>query len=258
MSIFQQLIKSIYSPETIAKFRMAKIGRTIGYVFLLMLIASIPMIISISMFMSGLFQAGDQYLDDLPDFSIENGTLQSDEDAPVIDDDDDMTVIFDSTGELQVEDLEEYGNLVALLERELVFVAGANADVIAYQDFGIDFSKSDLTGFYSTLSDLSFLIIGLVIVVVYLFNTGLKFIGIFTLSLIALAMKSSQAPQLKYRHCWVLAAYTVTLPTLLFALLEALGILIPFQFVIYWVIAAVMMNLVLRHVPKPKEPQMPQ
>ncbi|SDN42211.1 DUF1189 domain-containing protein [Alkalicoccus daliensis] len=252
MNIFQQFIKSLYSPETIAKFRMAKIGRTILYVFLLMLIASIPMFISLTISLSALFAAGDQYMQEIPDFDIENGVLQADQEEPYVNDEDDMTLVFDSTGDMSGGDLEEYGNVIAFLEREIIFVTGGVAERIAYQEFGIDVSKQELENFYTTLSDLSILIITIVLAGFYLFNTALKFLGIFTLSVIALAMKKNTADHLRYRHCWILAAYTVTLPTILFAVLEGLGLLIPFSFVIYWIIAAVMMNLVLKQVPAPK------
>ncbi|MFC4738124.1 DUF1189 domain-containing protein [Bacillus daqingensis] len=255
MNIFQQLIKSTYSPETIAKFRMAKIGRTILYVFLLMLIASLPAFIGLSITISSLFQAGNDYLDEIPDFDIENGVLQSDLDEPYINDENDMTLVFDSTGELGAEDADQYGNVVALLERELVFSAGGQADRFTYQEIGLDLSKQEIEGFFTTLDDVSLLIISIVLAGFYLFNTALKFIGIFALSAVALLLKRNKADQLRYRHCWVLAAYTVTLPTLLLALLELIGFPLPFpiSFIVYWAIAIIMLYNVFKYVPSPKK-----
>jgi hypothetical protein len=253
MNIFQQFFKSLYSPPTIAKFRMAKIGRTILYVFLLMLIASIPMLISLTISINSLFQAGDRYIEEMPEFAITDGVLESDMDEPTINDDEDMTLIFDSTGELSASDVEEYGNVVALLEREMIFVTGGASDRISYQEFGINVSKAEIESFYNTLDDLSFLIIAVVLAGFYLFNTALKFVGIFALSVIALLIKRKKAPQLSYKQLWVLSAYTVTLPTILMAVLESLGLFIPFSFAVYWIIAVVMMNAVLNHVPAPRQ-----
>lgn len=253
MNIFQQFFKSLYSPATIAKFRMAKIGRTILYVFLLMLIASIPMLVSLTVSMNALFQAGDRYIEEMPEFTVTDGTLESDMDEPFINDEEDMTLIFDSTGELSASDVEGYGNVVALLEREMIFVTGGAADRISYQEFGVNVSKQEIENFYNTLDDLSFLIIAIVLAGFYLFNTALKFIGIFALSVIALLLKRKTADHLTYKHLWVLSAYAVTLPTILIELLEGSGIFIPFSFVVYWIIAVVMMNLVLKHVPAPRQ-----
>ncbi|MGQ0517969.1 DUF1189 family protein, partial [Bacillus sp. D-CC] len=42
MSIFTQLVKSVYSPKDMALFRFQKIGKTILYIMLLCLITTIP------------------------------------------------------------------------------------------------------------------------------------------------------------------------------------------------------------------------
>ncbi|WP_147802909.1 DUF1189 domain-containing protein [Alkalicoccus halolimnae] len=258
MNIFQQFIKSLYSPETIAKFRMAKIGRAILYVFLLMFIASIPMFISLAISINALFNAGDQYLDEIPEFEINNGVLESELEEPYINDEEDMTLVFDSTGEVSPGDLDGYGNVIALLDREVIFVTGGESNRITYQDAGLDVTKDEIDSFYTTLDDLSALIVIIVLAGFYLFNTALKFIGIFVLSVIGILLKRKTADHLRYRHLWVLSAFTVTMPTILFSYLEGFGLIIPFSFILYWIIAIVMMNLVLRNVPKPKQPQEPK
>ncbi|MCT8139718.1 DUF1189 family protein [Anaerobacillus sp. CMMVII] len=71
MNIFQQLVKSIYSPPTVAKFRFQGIGKTILYVFVLMLITT-----SISGYQLAtmISTAANQFQNDLtnevPDFEI--------------------------------------------------------------------------------------------------------------------------------------------------------------------------------------------
>lgn len=260
MNIFQQFIKSLYSPETIAKFRMAKVGRTILYVFLLMLIASIPMFIALSVSISAFFSAGDQLIDEVPAFNIEDGVLDSDLDEPYVNEDGDMTLVFDSTGETAPADIDSYNNVIALLEREIIFVNDGISERVSYADFGIDVSKQEFENFYDTLSDVSVLIISVVLAGFYLFNTALKFIGIFALSLIALLMKRKKADQLTYKHCWILAAYTVTLPTIILAVFDLIGFPLPFpiSFIVYWTIAVIMMNAVIKHIPAPKRPAAPK
>ncbi|WP_416149358.1 DUF1189 domain-containing protein [Salipaludibacillus sp. HK11] len=250
MNIFQQLIKSLHSPETISKFRFQKIGKTILYVFFLMLVVSIPMAIFIGINVTNIFNdvEGD-VIDSIPDFSIENGVLHSDIDEPMIIEDGDTTIIFDSTGEYRLEDAYQYDSALLLLEREAAFIAGGTPDTISYQEFGVNISKDQLNNFVNTVGDLLPLIISFIILLVYIFTTGMKFIGILVLSVITLLLKRNKAEQLSYRQGWVLSAYVVTLPTILFAIIDLIGINIPFSLAIYWIIATFMMISVLKYVP---------
>ncbi|CAM3798741.1 DUF1189 domain-containing protein [Alkalicoccus chagannorensis] len=249
MNIFQKLVKSIYSPEAIAGFRQTHPGKAVLYIFLLMLIATLPVIITTIFLINSLIDSGGDYLDEMPDFTIEDGTLESGLDEPMREEIDGMTIVVDDTGETSVGDLDGKGDVIALLERNAVFSVGGIADQLGYQEFGLDVSKEEIESFYLTIDGLSGLLAAGAALLIYLFNTGSKFIGVLFLSLIALLMKRSRAPHLRYRDCFVLSAFTVTMPTLLFAALEAFGIIFPFQFAFYWIIAVVMLNLVMKHVP---------
>lgn len=254
MNIIQKFANSLYSPETIAKFRFQKIGKSILYVFFLMFIVSIPMAVTIGSNISSLFTSVENHMvDTFPDFTIENGVLQSDVDEPMIIEDGGTTVIFDPTGEFRLEDASEYDTAFALLEREAALITDGQAQTFGYQEFGVNISKEQLNDLVNTIGNILPLLISIVILLTYLFNTGLKFIGIFVLSFITLLLKRKTADQLAYRQGWVLSAYAVTLPTVLFAVIDIFGVNVPFSLAIYWVIAIVMMNLVLRSIPRPKE-----
>ncbi|WP_280768458.1 DUF1189 domain-containing protein [Salipaludibacillus daqingensis] len=253
MNIIQQFIKSLHSPETIAKFRFQKIGRTILYVFFLMLIVSIPMAVILGSNINNLFKDVESHMiESFPDFTIENGVLQSDVDEPMVFEDGDTTVIFDPTGEFRLEDAEQYDTAFALLEREAAIITDGFPQTFGYQEFGINISKDQLTDFVQSIGDLLPLLISIIILLMYLFTTAMKFLGIFMLSVITLLLKRNAVDHLSYRQGWVLSAYTVTLPTVLFAVIDMFRIDIPFSLAIYWVIAIVMMNLVLRNIPRPK------
>lgn len=256
MNIFKQFIKSLHSPETIAKFRFQKIGKSILYVFFLMFLTSIPFFIMLGSSVNSLYNYVSTSVEEsIPDFAIENGILRSDVDEPTITEDGNTVVILDPTGELTPLDLSEYSTAFALLDREAVLVLDGSPQTISYQELGTDITKSELTDLIDSVGGLLPLFIGLIIVIMYLFTTAMKFIGIFTLSVITLLLKKRTANHISYKQGWVLSAYAVTLPTVLFALIDAIGINIPFSFAIYWVIAIVMMNLVLQNIPAPKQKQ---
>ncbi|MBU9712111.1 DUF1189 domain-containing protein [Evansella tamaricis] len=256
MNIIQQFFKSIYSPETIAKFRMQKIGKTILYVFFLMLLVTIPPAVILGSSISSFYNKTEHHMvNTFPDFSIENGVLYSDETEPIIVEEDGEVIIFDSTGELTPSDLEGYETAFALLENDIVVITDGFHQTIWYQEVGINMTKGEAMELIESFGSVLPLIIGLIIFLTYIFTTGMKFFGIFTLSLIGLLLKRKNAANLSYKSVWVLSAYTVTLPTVLFAILDALRIQIPFfSFTLYWVIAIVMLYLVFTNIPQPREP----
>lgn len=254
MNIIQQFIKSLHSPETIARFRFQKIGKSIMYVFFLMLIVSIPMAVLLGSNINGLFKSVENHMvDSFPDFTIENGVLKSNVEEPMIIEEGNTTVIFDPTGEFRLEDASEYDTAFALLEREAAIITDGFPQTFGYQEFGVNISKDQLNDLVNTIGNILPLLISVIILLMYLFNTGLKFIGIFALSIITLLLKRKGASQLSYRQGWILSAYAVTLPTVMFALIDTIWVNVPFSLTIYWVIAILMMNLVIRNISRPKE-----
>ncbi|RNA68912.1 DUF1189 domain-containing protein [Alteribacter keqinensis] len=257
MNIFKQFIASLYSPKMIASFRHHKIGRAIGYVFLLMFITLIPLAISLGTTIYSFVNQLENHLEEnVPDFQIQNGLLTSDEtDEPVINEEDGQTIIFDPSGELTQSDISgNYDEAIALLEREAILITnGVTQQPVSYQDLDLNLTKTQAVDMVEAFSGMLPLIISLIIVLMYLFYTASKFIGVTFLALIGFIFKKSVGlPNMTYKHSWVLAAFTVTLPTTIFALVNVTGLNIPFQFGIYWTIAIVMLFQVLRYIPKPK------
>ncbi|SER81588.1 DUF1189 domain-containing protein [Salisediminibacterium halotolerans] len=248
MNIFQQFIKSLYSPETIAKFRLQKIGRAILYVFLLMVIATLPAVISLSIGINTIYNEFTSQLEEFPDFEIENGVLQSDAGSEINEAEDGTAIIFDPDGEYSSQDVTEYDQAFAFLEREAVFYTGATTEQVSYQELGIEISKDELNELTDTIGGMMPLILTVVGLIIYAVNTGLKFIGVTFLALISLILKRNQVNDLSFKQGWILSAFTVTLPTMIFAVIDMTGIVIPFSFGLYWLIAVIMMYLVIKNI----------
>ncbi|MDQ0254399.1 hypothetical protein J2S74_001774 [Evansella vedderi] len=253
MNIFQQFYKSLYSPETIAKFRFQKIGKTILYIFFFMLIATIPPSWLFGSSIQSFFTQTETHLQEtFPDFSIENGVLLSDLEEPLILEENGEFIIFDSTGELTPSDVADYDPAFALLEREALIVADGVYQSFNYQDIALNITRDSAIDLVESVGGILPLLIGLLIVFMYLFATGMKFIGIFTLSFVALLMRRRRGVKVTYAQCWTLAAYTATLPTILLALFDTLALNVPYSFTIYWIIAFIMLYLVFNKIPQPK------
>ncbi|WP_158735091.1 DUF1189 domain-containing protein [Alteribacillus sp. YIM 98480] len=254
MNIFQKFIKSLYSPTFIGRFRFQGIGKTIGYVFFLMLLTSIPVSV---LFTNTIFSTANKVenalSEEIPDFQLQNGQLHSEQNDPQIYEHENETIVFDATGEITREDIEQEENTTALLREEVVIAEDGTIQTFRYDQAGnIQLSKDDIITFADTLSGLFPILIPVVLVLLYLFSTALKFIGIFALTLFGLLIKKAAPIRLTYRQIWIICAYTVTLPTVISALIDVMPFQLPFAFTLYWAIAFFMLYNVYKNLPKPK------
>ncbi len=255
MNIFKQFAVSLYSPKLMAMFRFQKIGKTIGYIFVMMLIAYIFIGINIALLISNGVNQFDQAVNEgLPDFQLANGELTSPIEEPIIRENSLQTFIFDTTGAVTRDDLEQYGETVAFLDDRVIIKSGGTVDELKYSMFkDLNLTKSDVMGFLDKLKAFLPFIIAFAIILAYIFATALKFIGVSVLALIGLVIKSITKRNLSYRQLWILSAYAATLPTIFFAIMDALTIVVTGQFWIYWFVATVMLTLVVQKVPLPKK-----
>lgn len=258
MNIFKQLGKSIYSPKDVALFRFQGIGKTIGYVFLLMFISTLITSISLGMdFLNWASITNTKIINDLPSFELKNGILTSELNSPMIEEDIEsgFTFIFDTTGEVSANDVSKYPNAVGLLKKEAVFVSGSESQRMPYSSFGdLTLTKDTIVGFTDKLDSIVLVILPILFVFIYLFQSSLKFIGISFLALIGIMVAKQMDRKLRYQNLWILSAYAVTIPTLFFAITDALKITIPFAFLLYWTTATIVLYLIIKEIPKAKAP----
>lgn len=255
MSIFNRLVKSIYSPKDIAKFRLQGIGRAILYVFLLTLISILPAAIYLSTGVSNaLNEAQNIVADEIPSFTINDGTLKTKEDEPTIIRKQDFTFIMDGSGELTSKDIEDYPNAIAFLEHQAIIVTGYQPQSFEYSMLeGIKLTDKEITSFINTFQSMLPVFIPLMILFMYIVSSATKFIAVTFFGLIALILKNMLGRNMKYRHAWMLAAYSMTLSTIFFAIMDAFKIVVPFSVFLTWFINIMIMYLAIKEIRKPKE-----
>lgn len=254
MNIFRQFFKSIYSPPTVAKFRFQGIGKTILYVFMLMLITlSVTAFQLGSTVSDGIKQFQTVLKSELPEFELKNSILLSDLDEPLYIEVDGENFIFDTTGTLTATDIQQnHKQVLALLKKEAVYITNGTSESIRYGELGsLDLTKAELEGLTETIVDLLPLIITIIIIILFIVLTTLKYIGIFLLSLFGLIVRSKIGLTLSYKQVWVLSAYAITLPTVFFAVTNSLNIYIPYSLTLYWLVAFIMLYLIFKEIPKP-------
>lgn len=257
MNIFKQLVLSLYSPKAIASWRTQGIGKTILFVFFLTLISVLPTIIHLgTAISSGVQMTKDTVSDQIPNFTIENGELNSDEMKLVTIEKKDFTIIFDPTGELQPNDLDKSLNSIALLKNDFAITTTGTIEQMSYSMLTeLEITKDDVVTFINSADSMLSVILPIIFIAIYLFSSAMKFIGISVLALIGTLLNSSNSEKLKYRHLWRIAAYSITLPTIFFMVMDIFQTSVPFGFVLNWFVCILMLILSLKEIPQSKELQ---
>ncbi|KFM99247.1 DUF1189 domain-containing protein [Bacillus clarus] len=253
MSIFTQLAKSVYSPKDMALFRFQKIGKTILYIMLLCLITTIPRTLLYgSLIQDGVTMVNQVIEKDIPDFKIENGELKADIDKPIEKEDGNSLFVFDPNAT----DVEKYQNKTGLfvLKDKVISMGNGQIQTYSYNDLlGASLEKKDLQDFISLFDGIYPILMFVIGAFVYLFQLFITFVGITLLAFIGSAMSGQR--KLSYKQVWTLTAYSYTIPTLFFMIMDLLKINVPGSTFIYIVVTLIVLYLTIKEVPKPKEKQ---
>lgn len=254
LNIFQRFVKSLYSPKDIAKYRFLGIGKTILYVFLLMFLSTLPGLYHFSkMTITALNEGKQIFMEELPPFQIENGNLTSDIKEPFTLQKSDFQIILDPTGKISRQDIEKEGNVVALLKNEFVVVNDRNAQNFPYSALeGMKLQNKDIDKFLSSINGVLWIVLPIVFIIMYLFTSAIGFIKISIFAGIGILFARTFDRNLQYRNSWRITAHCITLPTVFFALMDALKTVVPGGLLINWIICLIFLYLTVREIPKPK------
>lgn len=257
MNIFKQLVLSLYSPKSIASWRTQGIGKTILFVFFLTLISVLPTIIHLgTAITNGVEMTKDTVSGEIPNFTIENGELHSDEMKLVTIEKKDFTIIFDPTGELQPNNLDNSLNSIALLKNDFAITTAGTIEQMSYSMLTeLEITKDDVVTFINSADSMLTVILPIIFIAIYLFSSAMKFIGISVLALIGTLINSSNSERLKYRYLWRIATYSITLPTIFFMVMDIFQTAVPFGFVLNWFVCILVLILALKEIPQSKELQ---
>ncbi|MET3699250.1 maltodextrin utilization protein YvdJ [Bacillus oleivorans] len=254
MNIFKQFYRSLFSPGDIASFRMQGIGKTILYVFFLALLSVIPTFYNLQEGITKSIDAvADTIEDDLPDFTIENGTLTSERNEPLILEKYGLTLIFDSSGNTDVNDLDTNEDAIALLKNEFVLVSNGVVDSYPYTLFDVAaISKQDVQALIQSFDSISVIFLPILFVIMYVFSAGIDFLEITILAAIGLILVSSLGKKLKYGQVWRMTAYCITLPTVFFMIMGFLKTTVPGALFIHWGVSIIFLYLAVKEIPESK------
>jgi hypothetical protein len=255
MNFFKQFILSLYSPNTIAKFRFQGIGKTILYVFLLTLLSVLPTAYYFVSDTNKLIDFTRETLaDEIPPFVIENGQLSLDHSIPVIIEKDGFKIILDDTGTITQDDFTKSETVLALLKNDFLLYAGGQGQTNSYSMFeGVKITNQDVSNFIEKTDGLKTIFIPIMILVIYIFSSGIKFIEVSVLALLGILVANMLKRNLQYRHTWRISAYSVTLSTVFFTIMALLNTTVPNGFLINWAVSFIILTLAIKEIPIKKQ-----
>ncbi|WP_445490397.1 DUF1189 domain-containing protein [Niallia sp. 03133] len=256
MNIFKQFFKSIYSPRDIAAFRLQGNGKTILYLVLLSLLASIPTLYYLSKGMNdGVHSLANTIEEESLSFSINNQELHSDDKEPTFINKDDITIIIDSTGTYNADNISTSGNTVALLKKELVISTAGQTQAFEYANFGdVNITNDDVHSFLQTLDSMFPVIITVLAVVYFVIMLVSKTIETLILAIFGRLFSRILGRSLSYSQVWRITAYSITLPTVFFIVMDALHTTVPNGSVLNWLVGLFIIFLALKEIPVDKKP----
>ena len=257
MNIFTQLVKSLYSPKDIAKYRFQGIGKTIAYVFFLTFIMILPVAIYFTMaFMTNVSEFNTALKKDIPQFEIKDGILHSDVEAPQLIEKDDFTIQFDSTGTLTADDLNTFNDVtVGLLKDKAILYVNGQIQELEYSLIpGLNLTNESASEYIENANASFYLVIGLVILVMYLMTAALQFLEVTLLAYFGGLFATVLGRRLNFGQQWRLAAYSFTLSVIFFTFMDFIQVPVIGDFYVKWFISLMMLYMAIKELPAPKKP----
>ncbi|MGM9987144.1 MAG: DUF1189 domain-containing protein [Bacillaceae bacterium] len=255
MNIFQQLIKSLYSTKTIVRFRFQKIGKTILYVFLLSLLSIIPITYYVTSTVKDEVAITTSFIkDQLPSFTIEDGKLISENNNQVLSSNDELALEFNPTATKADKTVLFSDQGISLLQNQLVVIQNGEEKTFSYDTVkGYPVTKNDLLSFADTFQSMFPLFVGIIILLMLFFSAFSYFISTLFLSIIGYIL--TQNRKMQFKQLFTLSAYSLTIPTVFFFIMDFLKTPIPYSSVIFSFSGLIILYTVLRELPKPRPKQ---
>ncbi|MGP7816261.1 DUF1189 domain-containing protein [Niallia sp. 01092] len=253
MNIFKQFFRSIYSPRDIAGFRYQGNGKTILYLILLSLLASIPTLYHLS---KGMNEGINSLLEEEAlSFSIKNNELQSTNNEPTIIYKDDLTIIVDSTGTYNANNISSSGNTVALLKKEFIISTAGQAQAVEYRNFGnVNITNEEILSSLKSLKSALPIMLSVFAIIYFLVMAISKVVETLILAIFGRLFSRILGRSLSYAQVWKITAYSITLPIMFFLVMDSLQTIVPNGALLNWFVGLFIVFLSIKEIPLDNKP----
>lgn len=250
MNIFKELILSIYSYKSYGEFLKNKKSKVFLFAIVLMFfyfLFYMPVPFAFNMITAGTF--AEQIEDALPEFELKDGYLWMEE--PYEYDDGREYICIDTDPEYVFYNADEigeylYGYTRAILMDSEKMILKSNGVIreLYFTDLELELNKQSLIN----LAPFIYLIVGITMVLSYLWMTALFFFGVLFVALIGMIVASCMNYQLTFGQSYLLGIYARTLPLIIKSVVNLLPFGIPFFFVINFGISVLIIGCAIRRM----------
>lgn len=229
MNVFKELVLSVYDFKSYKKFLDNKGAKTfLAGVILMVFYFILTIVVPFAQFQvstGGLAKLAEDYI---PDFKLSGGTLWVEEpfelenDGMYISVDTSPDTVFYGADEIG-EYISEYYQVILADSEKFIIKDKGQIQEMYFSDLGMDFSKQQLLAFIPS----AYAILAGVLVLIFIFMTGLFFFGVLFVALLGMIAASCMKYQLTFGQLYKLGIYSRTLPILIKSLVSFLPFSIP-------------------------------
>lgn len=249
MNLFKQFWYSLYSPKTISKFRLQKIGKTIFYLFLLAILYTLPGFFS---FEKGIKlqvnNVSDLLTENIKSISLKEGTLEVNDNKPFERKIGEFTyAIYPNEENIPSSLIDENNAIIILKNRMIIKTNGAEQDYPYPTLNTTEINEKDVSNLINNVKQALPVFLIALFFLFYLGSCFFIFIIATLLAFVTARTKSGKA--LSFRQRFAMIAYSLTLPTVIYLLLGLVNINLPFQTIIFILLTALMYSLSIKQLP---------
>jgi hypothetical protein len=227
LGFFSRFYYSITSFEKYRLFLRQSTSKAVVYLLLLSLILSLavylPGIINYNNIIDNLIA---NFNTTVPDFRLANGRLEVDGKMPIILNKETYAIIIDTSPNADERILDEYDTAMLITSDKVIqknFADKATVDLDMLQ--GVVMTKASIKQALPVMKPLG--------IIVFIF------IMLYFICVIGIIINAAKRTGLSYRSIFKLSVYSMTLPLLLFTILNLVPVIIPFRWFLFNIIAAI-------------------
>jgi len=243
---------ALFNPKDIYKSKNMNRRKSIGYFFIIVLIVFISLLGMIFPIFTQLSEDSQEITERLPEFTVENGELETSEDS-YIHLTDSFTFFFDSNNEIEQSTIEQNLNLQAapiafgVLNDRIYLNINGNEQNFSYDQIG-DFDDDLVREVFEQFSNFSILSILIVLAIMFLltiFTYLWEFIPI-VIFVYMIALFANH--RLRFLDSAKVAIVATTLPTLLLSIMSLVGINVPYQYELRLIFTLILFGVTLHEM----------
>ncbi|MGE5613791.1 MAG: DUF1189 domain-containing protein [Bacillota bacterium] len=248
LGFFSRFFYSIASFEKYRLFLRQSTGKAMVYLLL------VSLFFSLVVYIPGMIEYNNM-IDDLagnfntivPDFKLENGRLEVEGEMPVILSDGNYAIIIDTSPNADERVLDEYDTAMLITSDRIIqknFVDKTTIDLDVFE--GLVITRDSVRRVLPVMKPLGII----TFIFAMLFFICLKYINALIISLIGVIINAYKHTGLSYRSIFKLSVYSMTLPLLVFTILDLAPVNIPLKWIPYYLTAAIYLYCVINNIKK--------